>query len=55
MEKGVSATRGPDEYDDDDGDQATGGPDGAAAELRAHLGLAWAVGDDIEIFSNKFR
>ena len=24
--------------------QATGGPDGAAAELRAHLGLAWAVG-----------
>ena len=24
--------------------QAPGGPDGAAAELRAHLGLAWAVG-----------
>ena len=23
--------------------QAPGGPDGAAAELRAHLGLAWAV------------
>ena len=24
--------------------QAPGGADGAAAELRAHLGLAWAVG-----------
>ena len=45
-----------DDGDDDDGDddgasdvddvvvQASGGPDGAAAELRAHLGLAWAVG-----------
>ena len=30
--------------------QAPGGPDGAAAELRAHLGLAWAVGYNFFFF-----
>ena len=32
--------------------QASGGPDGAAAELRAHLGLAWAVGLNIFIVNH---
>ena len=35
---------GASDVDDDVVVQASGGPDGAAAELRAHLGLAWAVG-----------